>query len=126
MQVPRLHSWYETIKLPQEKRERIKKEKESIKYSKGYKIRVFAKFIDLLIPVCPAIDYLWLYTKIFDIDKFINLLKHNDYENFMILNKEIINEDLDWWYNDQSVSPLRNNINEYEYFSDARLVGTLF
>lgn len=113
------------VKLPQEKRKRIKKEIETIRNTKSCKIRVFAKFIGLLISVCPAIEYGWLHTKIFEREKFINLLKHNDYEKFMILNKELINEDLDWWYYniDQSISPIRNNIYEFEFFSDASKTG---
>lgn len=113
------------VKLPQEKRDRIKKEILIIKDTKSSKIRAFAKFIGLLISVCPAIDYGWVHTKIFEREKFVNLRKQGDYENQMILNKELLNEDLDWWFHnvDQSVSPIRNNKYEYEYFSDASKTG---
>lgn len=54
------------ITLSAEEIDRVKKEIQRFFTLSKCKIREFAQFIGLLISICPAKDYSWLYTKHFE------------------------------------------------------------
>lgn len=77
------------IILPSEKILRVRKEIEIFLSLKRCKIREFARFIGLLVSVCPALEYSWLYTKLFERTKYINLLDDENYDKYMFLPPEL-------------------------------------
>lgn len=113
------------VKPPQKKRDKIKKELENFRTIEKCKIRDFAKFIGLLISICPGIEYGWLHTKILERLKFISLGDSHNYEKVMKINHNVIKDDLDWWYKNISISscPIRSPNYRLEIFSDASLTG---
>ncbi|CAB0037990.1 unnamed protein product [Trichogramma brassicae] len=64
---------------------------------KRCKIREFAEFTGSIISGCPAIEYGWLYTKMFERVKMNALETNNDnYDAFMDLN-HALEPDFKWW-----------------------------
>lgn len=113
------------LQLPQDKINKVLREIENIYSIDSCKIRDFAKFIGLLTSICPAIEYGWLHTKIFERQKFLKLSSHKNYDKIMKLDKKLLNEDLHWWFNnvDKRVCPIRPPLYDIEIFSDASLTG---
>lgn len=114
-----------TIKLPDDKRFKIKTS--LIKFSKlnKCKLRDFAKFIGLLTSACPAIQYGWVYTKQFERHKYLCLLKDSSYDQNILLPSNLLKPDIKWWLDhiDKGVNPLKFNQYKKEIFSDASLSG---
>lgn len=114
-----------TIKLPDEKKIRIKNRASEILGKTRCTIRFFAEFIGLLTAACPAVSYGWMYTKLFEREKFLALDYTDNYNKLMKL-EESLKHDLLWWTNKimTSFSPIRKN--DYyllEIFTDASSTG---
>lgn len=113
-----------SIYLPEEKKQRIRKK--TIKFLKLKKctIRYFAEFIGLLTSACPAVRYGWMYTKMFERQKFLALGTSDDYNRKMIVASSL-KEDLEWWkYNIlRSKNPIFSNNYCLEIYSDASTTG---
>lgn len=113
-----------TIFLPDEKKNRIlDKTIEFLKLSKC-SIRYFAEFIGLLTSACPAVSYGWIYTKLFEREKFLALGNSYNYNKIMTLSNSL-KQDLHWWRNNikNSLCPIRNNDYCLEIYSDASTTG---
>lgn len=112
------------VRLPTEKRSRIKAELDKIKRLDRCKIRRFAQFIGLLISACPAIEYGWLYTKQLERLKFLNLQGHENYDLYMNIPESIL-PDINWWISaiDKSVHRIKDDNFVCEIFSDASTTG---
>ncbi|KAG7298972.1 hypothetical protein JYU34_017443 [Plutella xylostella] len=113
-----------TLNLPQDKKIRIRdKAKKFIKLKKCT-IRQFAEFIGLLTSACPAVQYGWVYTKIFEREKFLALNNTDNYNKQMILPSHLTT-DLNWWATHimSSFCPFRKQNYVKEIFSDSSLTG---
>lgn len=84
------------ISLPSEKRVKISDLVNKFSKLPLCSIRDFAQLIGVLVAACPAVKYGWLYTKILERQKYLTLLKTNDYETKIRLPNLILN-DLHWW-----------------------------
>lgn len=113
------------VSLPPEKISRIQSEIEKIFKLKRCKIREFARFVGLLVSACPAIEYGWVYTKLFERIKYLNLQNNNDnYEKYMNIPDTIL-PDLKWWKHaiTSSVNKIKQDSYDMEIFSDASNTG---
>lgn len=112
------------LKLPNDKKIKIRKCLDTFLHKRKCKLRDFARLIGLLISACPAVQYSWLYTKMFERHKYLCLLENPSYEQYIDLPSNLIN-DFYWWLNhiNNANSPLRFNQFDYEIFSDASLSG---
>ncbi|OXA40675.1 putative enzymatic polyprotein [Folsomia candida] len=84
-----------------------------------------AELTGTLVACFPAIRYGPLHTKLFERTKFLTLLQmENDYKSIIFLN-EYIQEDVRWWLTSLTnpVSPIRTDVINYEYVTDASLSG---
>lgn len=89
------------------------------------KIRDFAKFVGTLISACPAVAYGWLYTKLFEREKFLALQNSNGNYDAIMKISSYLKQDFQWWIDNIATSvnvirPLQFNL---EIFSDASLTG---
>lgn len=112
------------VNLPPEKIDRIKKQIDKFFSIKRCKIREFASFVGLLVSACPAIEYGWLYTKLFERIKFLNLQQDDNYDRFMNIPQSIL-PDLTWWRKalPHSVNKIKLDSYDIEIFSDASTTG---
>lgn len=113
-----------SISLPLDKRSKIAQL--VIKYSKlpSCSIREFAQLIGVLVAACPAVKYGWMYTKVLERQKYLALLKTDNYETKICL-PEIILDDLNWWsLNIETTCNFMRQPNfELEIYTDASLSG---
>lgn len=114
-----------TIFLPENKQIQILHLVQKFKKLQKCTIREFSQFIGVLTAACPAMRYSWLYTKQFEREKYLALLKcNNNYDAFMELSSNIL-PDLTWWERNILVS--RNYITPQTYkleiFTDASRSG---
>lgn len=113
-----------TLSLPSEKRSKIAQMVQTFLKLPSCSIREYAQLIGILISACPAVKYGWLYTKILERQKYLALLKHNNYETKINL-PNIILEDLYWW--SENIDTTRNYLRqphfELEIYSDASRTG---
>lgn len=114
-----------TISLPDEKKQRILNKVSALMCKNKCTIRYFAEFIGLLTSACPAVSYGWMYTKLFEREKFLALNYSDNYNRQMKLSKHL-NKEFSWWKDniETSFCPIRKN-NQYslEIFSDASNTG---
>jgi hypothetical protein len=112
------------IQLPLEKRLKIKTELVKFRKLKRCKIRNFARLVGLLISVCPAIEYGWLYTKAFERCKFLNLKNNDNYDRYMNIPPSLYS-DFDWWIKsiDKSICKIKFDEYKLEIYSDASTTG---
>lgn len=87
-------------------------------------MRSFAHFIGLLISICPATKYGWIYTKNFERVKCLALRDNDDYDQYINL-PNYLNEDFNWWLKniDVAKNPIRKENYYLEIFTDASLTG---
>lgn len=113
-----------SINLPTDKKLRIKEKSKKLIKTKVCTIRKFAEFIGLLTSACPAVQYGWLYTKLFEREKFLALNYSEDYNKYMKI-PSYLRDDLEWWVNNimYSSCPIRSNDYAREIFTDASLTG---
>lgn len=113
------------MRLPEEKRDKIRSSAKSLRTKPMVKIAVLAQFIGYLVAACPAVQYGMVYTKQLERRKVLALRKHNaNYEQKVHIDV-CIHEDLDWWINniDRANNPIREGKYVLEIFSDASLSG---
>lgn len=112
------------ISLPEDKCLRILKLLKQFHTRKHCKIRDFARFIGTSVSCCPAIPYGWLYTKLFEREKYKALVKSNDNFDSVMLLSSRLSEDFMWWKQhirgENSLKPFRFKL---EIFSDASSTG---
>lgn len=113
-----------TICLPDDKKLRVKSMSKKLMSTSKCTIRMFAQYIGLLTSACPAITYGWLYTKLFEREKFLALNHSDDYNRRMTI-PAYLYSDFKWWINhiDDSLCPIRNDNYSLEIFTDASLTG---
>lgn len=113
-----------TIYLPEDKKLRILQKSLKMLETKRCSIRYFAEFIGLLTSACPAVNYGWVYTKLFEREKFFALGDTIDYNKKMMV-ANYLKDDLKWWIDNikYSMCPIRNNEFCVEIFSDASSTG---
>lgn len=114
-----------TVALPDSKILKLSSQIDKFINLQNCTIRVFAQFIGLLVSACPAIPYGWLYTKLFEREKFLALIKnHNNYDAVMSIPKSLKDEFRWWQCNVASVkNPIRDTVFSLEIFSDASRSG---
>lgn len=120
-----LHSQDYCLKLPIEKRVKVQKCIENISKQKQISIRDFAKFLGILCSVCPAVSYGWVYTKLFEREKFLALRNAgNNYDTIMMVPISLT-PDFVWWMDNimRTKNLIRNGRYALEIFSDASLTG---
>ncbi|CAK1581282.1 unnamed protein product [Parnassius mnemosyne] len=88
-------------------------------------IREFAALVGSFVSICMAVSYGFVYTKIFEREKYIALQRSNgDYEKQMKIN-ENVKLDLSWWQN--KINTAYNPIKQYQFileiWSDASSTG---
>lgn len=113
------------ITLPSDKINRVKTEIHKLLNLNRCKIRDFARFVGLLVSICPAVEYSWLYTKFFERCKYLNLeSNNNNYDKFMTL-PLTLQPDLRWWCNaiQRPFSRIKEDTFDLEIFSDASNTG---
>lgn len=112
------------ITLPSEKIVRVKSEIQKFLSIKRCTIREFAQMVGLLVSVCPAVEYSWLYTKLFERVKYLNLKPDDNYDKFMNIPSELL-PDLRWWYDAIQVPfcKIKHDTHDLEIFSDASNTG---
>lgn len=114
-----------TISVPNDKRNKLIQMLQDFKKLKHCKIRDFSKIIGKLVSVCPAIKYGYLYSKLFEREKYLALkISRGNYNDSMQI-PHCLNNDLNWW-----IKNLKNNTNFLkrgsfvkEIFSDASNTG---
>lgn len=113
-----------TISVPPEKRFKIKNELILFSNLTRCKIRKFARLIGLLVSICPAVPYGWLYTKLMERTKYLALKENDDYDQYITLPK-ILNDDFNWWLFNINIckNPIRTGNYQLEIYSDASLSG---
>lgn len=66
-----------SVELPTTKKKTLRLLVKTFKNKRTCKIRDFAHFVGHLIAACPATNYGWLYTRLFEREKYIALQKSN-------------------------------------------------
>lgn len=112
------------LELPTDKKEKIKSYVQNCLDTRKCKLRDFARVIGLLVSACPAIQYSWMRTKLFEQLKFRTLLKNDSYNQIISL-PNFIREDLYWWINNVSrgFTSIRSNHYIKEIYTDASPTG---
>jgi Reverse transcriptase (RNA-dependent DNA polymerase)/DNA N-6-adenine-methyltransferase (Dam) len=114
-----------SISLPQEKIDKVIKLLKKFSALQECTIREFAEFLGTLCSICTAVRYGWVYTKLFERQKFLALRKSGDNYNCKMVLPPTLKEDFTWWL--QRVPCARNNIKvdsyRLEIFSDASKTG---
>lgn len=112
------------VRLPDEKKEKIKTEVVKFKGLKRCKVREFARFLGLLTSACQAVDYGWLYTKDLERCKYLNLKDDENYDKMMTI-PNTLSPIFDWWLKviDKSVSKIKSDDYSLEIFTDASTTG---
>lgn len=112
------------IYLPDEKKHRIFEKTIEFLNTKRCSIRYFAEFIGLLTAACPAVRYGWLYTKLFEREKFLALGSSENYNKKMNI-PNYLTKDFKWWKNNinSASCPIRYSDYCLEIFSDASNTG---
>lgn len=114
-----------TVSLPTEKRKKVTKLVSHFMGVRECTIRKFAKFIGVLTSSCIAVRYGWLYTKLFERQKFLALRRHGGDFNAIMSIPPSLKADFSWWLSNLSFT--KNSINtlvfDLEIFSDASSSG---
>lgn len=84
------------IELPSDKRSKIAQLVHNFTELQSCTIREFSQLIRVLVAACPASKYGWIYTNILERQKYLALLKTDNYETKINLSSVILN-DLCWW-----------------------------
>lgn len=115
-----------TIAIPDTKKQNLSHLLASFANKKVCSIRMFARMLGKLISVCPAVDYGYLYTKMFEREKYLALLRHRGNFNAKMKIPSSLRDDFQWWLEklkNNSKSLLKKNKFIQEIFSDASLIG---
>lgn len=114
-----------SVSLPMEKIRKTEDLLNELSKIERCSIRFFARFVGILISICPAIPYGWLYTKRFEREKFLALQKNSGDFDAMMSIPEYLSKDFQWWSKNVSCckNPIRDFSFKLEIFSDASLSG---
>lgn len=112
------------MELPSDKKDKIKSYVQHCLDIRKCKLRDFARVVGLLVSACPAIQYSWMRTKLFEQFKFRTLLNNDSYNQNVLL-PDFIREDLRWWLNNVGIgySPIKTNDYLKVIFTDASSTG---
>ncbi|XP_011859632.1 PREDICTED: uncharacterized protein LOC105557096 [Vollenhovia emeryi] len=121
------NSMEQSIAIPPARRTKLLELTTSLARKTRSSIREFASFIGSLVSVCPAVQYELLYTKRFEREKFLALVRNKeDYSARMDISPHL-QEDFKWWINIFSNSRQANKIRSgrfvREIFTNASLSG---
>lgn len=113
-----------TLSLPEDKKRRILDKTEKMITTKVCSIRHFAEYIGLLTSACPAVLYGWVYSKLFEREKFFALNGSDEYDRSMNVPTSL-HCDMKWWSTNimSSYCPIRKNNYVLEIYTDASLTG---
>lgn len=113
-----------TLSLPHDKKLRIKEKARMFLKLKKCTIRQFAEFLGYLTSACPAVSYGWLYTKLFEREKYLALGNSENYNKKMFINSNL-HDDLMWWITgiEKSFNPIRTDKYDTVIYSDASRTG---
>lgn len=114
-----------SISIPDDKKLPLIKLIRSIINTEKCQIRHFARFVGKLVSVCPAVRYGWVYTKLFERQKYLALKRASgDYNKVMKICPSLL-QDLKWWLIKipQASNILRTYSFQIEIFSDSSLTG---
>lgn len=114
-----------SLSLPEEKRKGILQFVKKFSSLPKCSIRELSQFIGVLTAACPAVRYGWLYTKTLERQKYLALLKHDDFET-KIKVSDVIMPDLRWW--EQNIMSTDNILRpdkhfDMEIYTDASRTG---
>lgn len=117
----------QSIAIPPSRRTKLLELTTSLAHKSRSSIREFASFIGSLVSVCPAVQYGLLYTKRFEREKFLALVRNNeDYSARMDISSDF-QEDFKWWINifsnPRQANRIRSGRFAQEIFTDASLNG---
>lgn len=114
-----------SISLPIKKTKRVVKLLNRFSTLQVCSIRDFAKFLGVLTSICPAVKFSWLYTKLFERQKFLALRKSAGNYNAKMHLPPLLFSDFQWWLH--KLPQAQNNIRVDSYileiFSDASMTG---
>lgn len=109
-----------TLQLPNEKKNKILKVVQQFKTKNYCKIRDFAELIGMLISACPAVEYGWCHTKMFERAKVLALKKSKGRYSSLTKLSPFLQEDFNWWLViPTSFSKVKTYNFQFEIFSDA-------
>lgn len=113
------------LELPHDKRIAILRKVQNIGKKESCKIRELAKLIGLLVSVCPAVQYGWMYTKTLERTKYLALIKSHSNYNAEVLITKACKLDLTWWERniENAYNKIRTDFFDMEIFTDASLTG---
>ncbi|KAJ8913473.1 hypothetical protein NQ315_013853 [Exocentrus adspersus] len=114
-----------TISLPEEKKFRLIELLKRLLSLRECRIREFAKIIGTLVSACPAVNYGFLHTKLFERHKYLALKQsRGNYDEKMEISSELSSE-INWFINilPKSFKSIRVNSYNMEIFSDASRSG---
>lgn len=114
-----------SISLPMEKCGKVLRLVQKFSVLKKCKIREFSKFIGTLVSAAPAIKYGFLYTKLFEHEKYIALQKSNGNYNSNMFISPTLSYDFSWWTKHLMISTnaIRYDTFQIEIFTDASKSG---
>lgn len=113
------------VSLPEEKISNTIKLVTKVSNLNTCSIRDFARFVGKLVSLCPSFKYAWLYTKLFERQKFRALrLSGGNYNAKMQISPELAS-DFQWWLNNlpNAKNSIRFDVFQLEIFSDASKTG---
>lgn len=114
-----------TLELPETKRQLILSIIKKFKTLQSCTIREFAQFVGNITAACPAVQYGWAYSKGFERQKYLALLKtEGNYDAKMRLSATL-RSDFVWWEShiSNAINPIKQQKYALEIFSDASLTG---
>lgn len=113
------------IIVPDDRKQKVLSLIWKYKFSRQCCIRDFARFLGALVSICAGTKYGWLYTKRFERQKFLGLMRaRENYDACMTLSPSLLS-DFIWW--EDTLTCAENDIRvdnfDHEMFSDASLSG---
>ncbi|XP_046742941.1 uncharacterized protein LOC124409394 [Diprion similis] len=102
-----------TLELPERKRDKMLGLIREFKSKNVCKIREFAQFVGNITACCPAVEYSWVYSKFFERQRYLALVKnHDNYDARMFVTKDI-QDDFVWW--ERNITQTSNSIKTFNF-----------
>lgn len=114
-----------TLELTEKKRAHILSLIKQFQSRHSCRIREFAQFVGNITAACLAVNYGWLYSKMFERQKYLALLRNRgNYDAKMQISIKM-KDDFAWWESCimKTINPIRQQKYKWEIFSDASLTG---
>lgn len=114
-----------TISLPREKRLKLFTMLSQFSKTSVCKIQDFARLVGTLIAACPAVNYGWAHTKLFEREKFLALKKSQGNFNSTMHIRSTLTSEFQWWLRNilDTKTPIRQQNFLFEIYSDASRTG---